>query len=70
VVALLEVKMIIPTDKEIKEFIRQRIRVKKLSVARLERLSEFYGLRLYLDTPGRSASIKNVLAVLLVLNEV
>jgi hypothetical protein len=65
----MEVKMIIPSDNEIKEFIRSSIKSNRLSVAQLERLSGFYGLRLYLNEPGRSASVKNVLAVLLVLND-
>lgn len=54
----------------LKQYIRDQIKAKKLSISRLERLSGFTGLRQYLETPGRSASVKNVLAVLSVLNTI
>ena len=62
--------MLIPSDARIKTYIEAAIVAKNLSIGRLEKLSGFTGLRLYLDTEGRSASIKNVLAVLAVLNEI
>ena len=61
--------MIIPNDNEIKEYVRSAIKANKLSVARLERLSGFYGLRLYLNTKGRSATVSNVVAVLVAIDE-
>ena len=55
--------MKIPTDKALKQYIRDRQKALKINTARLERLSGFYGLRPYLATDGRSISILNACKV-------
>jgi hypothetical protein len=51
------------TDEQLKADIREQMTVKKLNTSQLERLSGFYGLRLYLNTPGRSITIVNACKV-------